>query len=101
MVFGTILNGIAFCNGKGEIVKAYNYANGLNNNTVLSLIPGQGHDLWIGLDEGVNYINPDSPYEQFSDKNGSLGTIYTVIRKDNLLYFGTNHGLFVADIDKV
>lgn len=98
MVFGTILNGIAFCNEEGDIRNTYNFANGLNNNTVLSLYKDKEQGLWVGLDEGANYLHPDSPFRLFADLNGTLGTIYTVIRKDDMLYLGTNHGLFVANI---
>ena len=99
LVFGTILNGIVFCDEQGTILKTYNYANGLNNNTVLSLYRDMKEGLWVGLDEGANYINLTSPFKIFADAKGTLGTIYTVIRKDNLLYLGTNHGLFVAEIN--
>ncbi len=98
LVFGTILNGLVFSDGQGNILKTYNFANGLNNNTVLSLYLDTGRGLWAGLDEGANYINTSSPFRLFSDVNGTLGTLYTAIRKDNLLYLGTNHGLFVSDI---
>jgi hypothetical protein len=54
--------------------------------------------LWIGLDEGVNYIGVSSPYTYYTNSTGTLGTIYTVLKDKNRLLMGTNHGLFVADI---
>ncbi|HLO60863.1 MAG TPA: two-component regulator propeller domain-containing protein [Bacteroidales bacterium] len=99
-VFGTILNGIVLSNANGDILKVYNYSNGLNNNTVLSLYKDNRNNIWAGLDEGINCINPDSRYKQFADKNGRLGTIYSLLRKNNLIYFGTNHGLFAADLSE-
>ncbi len=98
LVFGTILKGIVFCDDKGVVQRSYNFSNGLNNNTVLSLFKDKSDGLWIGLDEGVNYIRISSPVTLYSNTSGSLGTIYTAIRYDNLLFFGTNHGLFAADI---
>ncbi len=97
-VFGTILNGIVFCDDRGKITKLFNSAGGLNNNTVLSLYRDDNQGLWIGLDEGANYINTTSPFKLFTDRDGILGTVYTIVRKNDLLYLGTNHGLFVADI---
>jgi DNA-binding CsgD family transcriptional regulator len=101
MVFGTILKGIVFCDQDGKILKKYSRANGLNNNTVLSLYKDSGNGLWTGLDDGVNYLNLSSPVSLYSNTTGSLGTIYTVIRKDSSLYLGTNHGLFAADIKTI
>ncbi len=100
IVFGTILKGIVFCDGKGNMKKAYDYSNGLNNNTVLSLYRDYQNGLWIGLDEGVNYINVFSPETLYANFTGNLGTIYTAVKNKDLLYLGTNHGLFVADISR-
>lgn len=98
--FGTILGGLVFSNNNGDIIQVYNYANGLNNNTVLSLFLDKSGDIWAGLDEGVNHLGLNSPYKPFKDRNGSLGTIYTVYMFKNLLYLGTNHGLFVSDVTR-
>jgi hypothetical protein len=98
IVFGTILKGVVSCDRNGIIRKSYNYANGLKNNTVLSLYKDSDNGLWTGLDDGANYLNLSSAVTQYSNTTGTLGTIYSVIRKDSSLYLGTNHGLFVAGI---
>ncbi|HEY4789615.1 MAG TPA: hypothetical protein VIH57_26375 [Bacteroidales bacterium] len=100
IVYGTILNGVVFTNTKGQILRHYNFSNGLNNNTVLSLTKDMDNGLWVGLDEGVNHIDIASPYTYYINSNGTLGTIYTVLKDNDRLYMGTNHGLFVADIVK-
>lgn len=99
IVFGTILKGVVFSDKGGRILKSYDYSNGLNNNTVLSLFKGADEGLWIGLDDGANFINISSPVTNFENISGNLGTIYTAIRDKNCLYLGTNHGLFAADIE--
>jgi DNA-binding CsgD family transcriptional regulator len=101
IVFGTILKGLVFSNENGKILKSYSYVNGLNNNTVLSLYKDTHNGLWIGLDDGINYINLASSLTLYSNTSGTLGTIYSVLRKDSNLYLGTNHGLFVTGIHSV
>ena len=101
IVFGTISRGIVFCDKNGKIGKSFNYSNGLNNNTVLSLYKDSGYGLWAGLDDGVDFINLGSPSTVYENRTGTLGTIYSVIRKDSSLYLGTNHGLFVSQIRKI
>lgn len=98
LAFGSILNGLIITDLKGNILNTFNRSNGLNNNTVLSLHKDLDHGLWIGLDEGVNYIELNSPYTHYSNTSGSLGTIYALLRSDEKLYIGTNHGLFEASI---
>jgi DNA-binding NarL/FixJ family response regulator len=97
-VFGTISNGIVFCDINGKVLKNYNHSNGLNNNTVLSLFRDNNNGLWVGLDEGVNYLNTLSPSTIYINSSGTLGTIYSIIHDSLRLYIGTNHGLFKADI---
>ncbi|MFA5646857.1 MAG: hypothetical protein WC951_00990 [Bacteroidales bacterium] len=98
--FGSILNGLIITNKKGEILRNYSIHNGLKNNTILSLYADNKAGLWIGLDEGVNYIDLLSPYTHYKTRDESLGTIYALLKKDNQLYIGTNHGLFLSDIVK-
>ncbi len=100
-VFGTIQNGVVLCNREGEIIKKFDYTNGLNNNTVLSLYKDRDNGLWIGLDEGANYFNLFSPGATYTNSSGTLGTIYTIIQDNGKLYLGTNHGLFVATINNM
>jgi DNA-binding CsgD family transcriptional regulator len=96
--FGSILNGLIITDESGNIRHSYNANNGLNNNTILSLFLDADMGLWAGLDEGINYINLISPFSHYKTRNGTLGTIYALLRKDDYLYIGTNHGLFRADI---
>lgn len=100
LVFGTILNGIVFCDETGKIKKTYDYSNGLHNNTVLTLAKDSRNGLWVGLDDGANYLNVSSPETLYANFTGNLGTIYTALRDKSSLYLGTNHGLFVADISR-
>ncbi|MBI9066702.1 MAG: hypothetical protein JEZ09_05375 [Salinivirgaceae bacterium] len=97
-VFGTIFDGIVIANKSGNIEDHYNFGNGLSNNTVLSFCASKDRGLWVGLDEGVNYINQTSSVSYYSTANGSLGTIYSLLKDGNTLYLGSNHGLFRSEI---
>jgi DNA-binding CsgD family transcriptional regulator len=99
-VFGSILNGLIISNKQGDILRSYNTHNGLKNNTVLSLFADNESGLWIGLDEGVNYIDLLSPFTHYKSRNASFGTIYALLIKDKQLYIGSNHGLFLGEIEK-
>ncbi len=100
LVFGTILRGLVLCDRSGRILETYDYSNGLSNNTVLSLYLDSGKGLWVGLDDGANYLDTNSPVAFYENSGGDLGTIYTVIRDRDHLFLGTNHGLFATDIEK-
>ncbi len=99
--FGSILNGLIITDQHGSIQRRYNTDNGLDNNTVLSLFMDADQGLWIGMDQGVNYIDLMSPFTHYRSRNGTLGTIYALLEHDDWLYIGTNHGLFRTEIEPV
>jgi ligand-binding sensor domain-containing protein/DNA-binding CsgD family transcriptional regulator len=98
--FGSILNGLIITDIDGNIQRTYNTVSGLKNNTVLSLFRDIDSSLWVGMDEGVNYIDLLSPFTRYKTLNGAPGTIYAMLTYQDHLYIGTNHGLFRAFISK-
>ena len=93
-VLGTISNGLFVINQNGEIEYSINQKKGLGNNTVLTLFEDMDSHVWVGLDNGVNCINVSSPIKTFIDYDGILGTVYATSVFQNILYIGTNQGLF-------
>lgn len=91
---GTISNGVFILTKEGKVKHHITQSKGLCNNTVLSLLEDNEKNLWIGLDNGINCINLQSPIKSFTDDTGILGTVYTSILFKNKLYIGTNQGLF-------
>jgi ligand-binding sensor domain-containing protein len=70
----------------------------LQNNTVLSIFPDSSSNLWLGLDNGIDFIEINSPVSFISDKDG-LGTGYCARVFNGKLYLGTNQGLFVKSFN--
>ncbi|NHN24802.1 LuxR family transcriptional regulator [Flavobacterium jejuense] len=91
---GTVSNGIFILTNKGQIKYHITQNTGLSNNTALSLFEDADRNLWIGLDNGINCVNLQSPIKSFSDDTGILGTVYASIVFHDNLYVGTNQGLF-------
>ncbi|MFD1314028.1 helix-turn-helix and ligand-binding sensor domain-containing protein [Namhaeicola litoreus] len=98
-IIGTISKGLIHLNKEGNIVQHFNKNHGLQNNTVLSVFEDSHENIWLGLDNGISLINLNSPYLEFNDGDGSLGTVYTSILHNELLYLGTNQGLFVKPFE--
>ena len=93
-VLGTISDGILRLTPHGEIDYEINQSNGLSNNTVLSIFEDIENNIWLGLDNGINCANINSPFSVYNDKEGNLGTVYVTAIFNNNLYLGTNQGLF-------
>ncbi len=97
IVYGTVLNGIVITDLDGGNPRIVNRRNGLQNNTVLSLLFDKENNLWAGLDQGIDKIEIDSPITMLYGKNYSYGSGYASAMMDSYAYFGTNQGLYVTD----
>lgn len=91
---GCVSNGVFILSKEGKIRYHLTQTKGLSNNTALSLYEDHDHNLWIGLDNGINCVNLQSPVKSFTDDTGVLGTVYASILYQDILYIGTNQGLF-------
>jgi ligand-binding sensor domain-containing protein/DNA-binding CsgD family transcriptional regulator len=95
-VIGTIQNGVVIIDHLGNIIQHFHKKNGLQNNTILSLFSDRSDNLWLGLDNGTDYVNINSPITFLQSTEG-IGAGYIAIVKDGKLYLGSNQGLFVTD----
>ncbi|MBP1225715.1 triple tyrosine motif-containing protein [Flavobacterium sp. 1355] len=91
---GTVSNGIFILSASGKLNYHISQSKGLSNNTALSLFEDKDQNVWVGLDNGINCINLQTPVHSFTDDTGVLGTVYASIVHDGILYVGTNQGLF-------
>ena len=92
--FGTILNGAYIVKPDGSILHHINKSNGLQNNTVIAMHEDIAHNLWLGLDKGIDLIDLSSPLVFFQDKTGKIGAVYTAVMYAERLYVGSNQGVF-------
>lgn len=94
--FGTIQDGLIVCDTDGNLIQHVNVEKGLQNNTVLSICSDPFSNLWLGLDNGIDYVGINSPVTYFSTFN-NLSAGYTAVIHEGLLYMGTNRGVFYHD----
>lgn len=99
-VLGTISKGILLISETGELLYHIGQANGLGDNTALSLFEDIDGNVWVGLDNGINCINIKEPFKYYDDQKGRLGTIYTSVIHEGTIYLGTNQGLFYKEANK-
>jgi ligand-binding sensor domain-containing protein/DNA-binding CsgD family transcriptional regulator len=99
IAFGTILNGIVISDSFGNVVQHINMSKGLQNNTILSMFADRNNNLWLGLDNGIDHVEINSPLTFLSGKDGP-GAGYSAIVYDEGLYLGTNQGLFYMPFDQ-
>ena len=91
---GTVGQGLFLLDSDFKSYKRIDKSKGLANNTILSLYEDSNSNIWLGLDNGITVINNNSPFSVYSDNNGVLGTVYATKLYNDILYIGTNQGLF-------
>lgn len=76
LVFGTVNNGIIIkdiTNGSNTFV---NMSTGLQNNTVLSIDFDRMDNIWLGLDNGIDYVLYNSPVSTIFGTSNIYGAGY-------------------------
>lgn len=98
--FGSIQNGLYIADAQGRVLQHLNRFKGLQNNTVLSMFEDRSGNLWLGLDNGIDYIEINSPLSIF-DHTFHIESTYSSVVYEGLLYVGTNQGLFVTRMNEL
>ena len=97
-VLGTISNGLIYLDEQGELIYKIDQNKGLMNNTVLAIFEDDENNIWLGLDNGISYVNTYGPYKVFNDRKGVIGSVYASAIYNGNLYLGTNQGLFYKNL---
>ena len=94
LIIGTASKGVYIFDLSTNSVKNINRNNVLMNNSILSIGQDKENNLWLGLDNGIAYIEVDSPISIFYDNSGVLGSVYSVATTENGYLMASNHGVF-------
>lgn len=94
---GTVLKGLVIMDLSGRKCQYLSTENGLQNNTILSMMFDKGGNLWMGLDQGIDKAIVNSPVRQLYNNLNSKGAGYSSLIDGDELYVGTNQGLYYAD----
>lgn len=95
-VFGTVNRGAVVKNFATGQVDYINKESGLQNNTVLSAYFDRAGNLWLSLDNGLDYAVYNTPVTNLTGPMNPIGAGYVSLRKGDRVYFGTNQGLYSA-----
>lgn len=93
IALNSVLDGVVITDLEGNILQHVNRKKGMQNNTVLSSFIDSKNNLWLGLDNGITFINESSPFTYFGFSYG-ISTVYASVVHNNNLYVATNQGLF-------
>ncbi len=97
IALGTVRNGLVLTDLDGRNCVYLNRDNGLQNNTILSLLFDKQDNLWIGLDKGIDCVRLMSPVRVLNNIRDDYGSGYAAIEHQGTLFLGTNQGVYRID----
>lgn len=99
---GTSGNGMYLIDFSTNQVTNFHKTNGsLQNNTVLSIFKDAESNLWLGLDNGISFIQNDSNAYIFQDYTGKLGSVNSVLKSNIGFFLGSNRGFFKFETKEI
>lgn len=98
LALATNNRGVAVIDRQGNLVQQFTKNEKLQNNNVLSLFLDQQKNLWLGLDNGIDFIAYNSAIKQITPLLQD-GSGYTALIHNNQLYAGTSNGLFRVPLE--
>lgn len=96
LAFGTVNSGIIIYNIDSGAYTHLTKEHGLQNNTVLNAWFDDLDNLWLGLDNGIDYVMCNSPFHQLLGSSVPYGAGYASLLSDHRLFLGTNQGLYIV-----
>lgn len=96
----TSLGGCFVINKKGQFIQRLAKQDGLQNNNVLSVFVDREKNLWLGLDNGVDFVAYSNAIKHIFPDYQEQSAGKSVIIFNNTLYIGTSNGLYRAPLDQ-
>jgi len=91
---GTQNDGLIIIDRSGHVQMHIDRTNGLIDQTVHSLYQDSHDNLWLGLNNSISMVELSSPFSLIDGNVGLSGTGYAARRVGDILYLGTNTGLY-------
>ncbi len=97
IALATSNNGLYITDHSGNIIQKFGRTEGLQNNNVLSVFNDNQGNLWLGLDNGIDFIANNSAIKNIT-AFPQAGSGYTTIVYNNRLFAGTSNGLYSVEL---
>ncbi|HMR92304.1 MAG TPA: triple tyrosine motif-containing protein [Chitinophagaceae bacterium] len=94
IALATTLQGCIIIDRKGNPVQLFSRADGLQKNNVLTVFPDRNRNLWLGLDNGIDFIAYNSAIKNIFPDKQNEGAGYSATIFKNRLYIATTNGLY-------
>lgn len=98
IAIATNLGGCYIIDNKGNLVRSFTRKEGLQNNNILAIFLDREKNLWLGLDNGIDFIAYNNAIKHIYPEYLNEGSGYASYIYNNELYIGTSNGLYKVSL---
>lgn len=91
---GTYWNGLYEVKKNGQVVENFSKREGLQNSNIRSIFMDKNHNVWLGLDNGIDFIAYHNAIKNINPSVFNDGAGYSVAKYSNSLYFALSNGVY-------
>lgn len=99
ILLATSLGGCFVIDKKGNIIQGFSTVEGLQNNNVRKIFLDKSYNLWLALDNGIDFIAYNNAIKEIDPDKQNIGAGYAALVHNNALYIGTSNGLYSMPIN--
>ena len=96
---GTNAGGVYIIDDNGKLIQRFSSSEGLQNNNILTILSDQDKNLWLGLENGLAFINYNSAVKHIYPVKENQVMSNAVKIFDQKLFIGTSNGLYSVPLD--
>tara|TARA_B100000900_G_scaffold415434_1_gene445302 strand:- start:10261 stop:13074 length:2814 start_codon:yes stop_codon:yes gene_type:complete len=96
---GTQNKGLFILDINFNIKHHYTKNNGLSDTTVKAIYEDNFNNIWVALNNGIDYLKTSLPFALINEEVGVLGTGYASHKFKNRIYLGSSNGIFTQNFD--
>jgi ligand-binding sensor domain-containing protein/DNA-binding CsgD family transcriptional regulator len=100
IALATVLDGCHIIDEGGHLIQSLTHQEGLQNNNIRSIFSDKHKNLWLGLDNGVDFVAFNNAIKHIYPERYNIGSGYSTLLFKNQLYLGTSNGLYKVAVDQ-
>ena len=98
IALATVLDGCHIIDENGNLIQSLTNEEGLQNNNIRSIFSDRNQNLWLGLDNGVDFVAFNNAIKHIYPEKQNIGSGYSTLLFKNGLYLGTSNGLYKVQV---
>lgn len=98
IALATSFDGCHIIDEAGNLIQSLTQQEGLQNNNIRSIFSDKDNNLWLGLDNGIDFVAFNNSIKHIYPEKQNIGSGYSALLFQNQLYLGTSNGLYKVTV---